>query len=108
MGSHPVWDPIPYGIPSRMGSHPVWPKFEALRRSIFAHFHFQGIFLFNIIQFQVLTYNKTYNYPPWATGLGILLAAISMIQIPVYLAYKVIRTPGPFLQVRVVAINSMN
>ncbi|XP_064631980.1 sodium- and chloride-dependent creatine transporter 1-like isoform X2 [Lineus longissimus] len=53
-----------------------------------------GIFMFNIIQFEVLTYNKTYHYPPWATGLGICLASVSMIQIPLYLVYKVARTPG--------------
>ncbi|XP_074652223.1 sodium- and chloride-dependent GABA transporter 2-like [Tubulanus polymorphus] len=57
-----------------------------------------GIFLFSAVKFKVLTYNHTYVYPEWAQAIGISLALISMIQIPLFLVYKLIRTPGSLRQ----------
>uniref|UniRef100_T1J4F1 Transporter n=1 Tax=Strigamia maritima TaxID=126957 RepID=T1J4F1_STRMM len=55
-----------------------------------------GIFVFSLLNFHKLTYNKTYIYPAWAVGFGWLLALMSMICIPVYIIIQLSRLPGTF------------
>ncbi|PIN92801.1 hypothetical protein AB205_0033150 [Aquarana catesbeiana] len=59
-----------------------------------------GTFLFSLIKYTPLKYNNRYLYPPWGYAIGWLMAISSMICIPVYAAYIILRTKGPFTQVR--------
>lgn len=51
-------------------------------------------FAFFLIGFKPLVYNKTYTYPSWGTGLGIMLAVSSMSLIPLHALYSFLTTPG--------------
>ncbi|XP_060569045.1 sodium- and chloride-dependent taurine transporter-like [Ruditapes philippinarum] len=53
-----------------------------------------AIFLFSIVSFKPLTYNKTYIYPRWAQGVGFCMALVSMICIPIIFVYKMMTTRG--------------
>ncbi|XP_060086171.1 sodium- and chloride-dependent creatine transporter 1-like [Ylistrum balloti] len=57
-----------------------------------------GLLLAQLIMFQPLKYNKTYEYPNWAQAFGIMLALSSMICIPVYGFYKMVTTEGPLMK----------
>ena len=61
---------------------------------------FQGIFIFSWVQFRVLTYNKTYEYPMWAQAIGLCMAFSSMLCIPLCAAVRLMTTPGTLRQVR--------
>uniref|UniRef100_A0A8C8DW97 Transporter n=1 Tax=Oryzias sinensis TaxID=183150 RepID=A0A8C8DW97_9TELE len=41
-----------------------------------------GCFFFSLVKYKPLTYNKVYQYPDWAVGIGWTLALASMICIP--------------------------
>ncbi|KAA8593589.1 hypothetical protein FQN60_009705 [Etheostoma spectabile] len=41
-----------------------------------------GCFIFSLVKYKPLTYNKVYEYPDWAIGIGWTLALSSMICIP--------------------------
>uniref|UniRef100_A0A670JHR5 Sodium- and chloride-dependent creatine transporter 1-like n=1 Tax=Podarcis muralis TaxID=64176 RepID=A0A670JHR5_PODMU len=58
-----------------------------------------GIFLFHVVNYQPLTYNKTYIYPWWGEAIGWALALSSMLCIPCTVAYKLLRSKGSFQQV---------
>ncbi|KAL7986243.1 hypothetical protein Chor_011409 [Crotalus horridus] len=58
----------------------------------------QGIFLFHVVNYQPLTYNKTYVYPWWGEAIGWMLALASMLCIPCTVAYKLLRSKGTFQQ----------
>lgn len=53
-----------------------------------------SIFIFFAITYKALKYNKTYEYPSWAIGLGWCLALSSMIALPIGLVYQWLTTPG--------------
>ncbi|XP_014649492.1 PREDICTED: sodium- and chloride-dependent GABA transporter 2 isoform X2 [Ceratotherium simum simum] len=53
-------------------------------------------FLFSLIKYTPLTYNKKYTYPWWGDALGWLLALSSMVCIPTWSFYKLITLKGPF------------
>lgn len=55
----------------------------------------QGCFIFSLVKYVPLTYNKVYRYPDWAIGLGWGLALSSMICIPLVIAILLCRTEGP-------------
>ena len=63
-------------------------------------FSFQIIFLFSIVKYEPLVYNRIYEYPIWAQVIGNFLALSSMLCIPFYMLYKIIKTPGLAKQVR--------
>ena len=63
-------------------------------------FSLQVIFLYNIIQHEPLVYDRIYEYPLGAQVFGWLLALSSMLCIPGYMIYKLVKTPGLFKQVR--------
>lgn len=44
-------------------------------------------------------YNKVYQYPDWAVGIGWTLALASMICIPMVVVIKIIRSDGPLIEV---------
>lgn len=62
----------------------------------------QATFLFSLIKYTPLTYNKKYVYPWWGDTLGWLLALSSMVCIPLWIVYKLSTIKGPLRQVRLV------
>lgn len=57
---------------------------------------FQFILAFTVIQYKPITYN-TYIYPAWAISIGFLMALSSVICIPVYAVFHVLRSEGDSL-----------
>ncbi|XP_075458441.1 sodium- and chloride-dependent betaine transporter-like [Ascaphus truei] len=57
-----------------------------------------GTFLFSLIKYTPLKYNNRYVYPPWGYGIGWAMAVSSMICIPLYAIYIILRTKGPLMQ----------
>ncbi|KAG8138340.1 hypothetical protein E2320_004244 [Naja naja] len=51
-------------------------------------------FLFSLIKYTPLTYNKKYVYPWWGDTVGWLLALSSMICIPLWIVYKLSTIKG--------------
>nr|XP_009678146.1 PREDICTED: sodium- and chloride-dependent GABA transporter 2 isoform X3 [Struthio camelus australis] len=51
-------------------------------------------FLFSLIKYTPLTYNKKYVYPWWGDTLGWLLALSSMVCIPLWIIYKLSTVKG--------------
>ena len=47
-----------------------------------------------------ITYNRTYEYPAWAVGLGWLMSLTSVILIPFTGIALIAMEPGPVTQVR--------
>uniref|UniRef100_A0A3Q3IUU4 Transporter n=2 Tax=Monopterus albus TaxID=43700 RepID=A0A3Q3IUU4_MONAL len=58
-----------------------------------------GCFIFSLVKYKPLTYNKSYEYPDWAIGVGWTLALASMICIPMVVVIKIIRSDGPLIEV---------
>ncbi|KAK3082797.1 hypothetical protein FSP39_005526 [Pinctada imbricata] len=54
----------------------------------------QGIFVFHIVEFSPLKYNLSYEYPGWAQGLGIVLALLSMVCVPVVVVKVFLTSKG--------------
>lgn len=52
--------------------------------------------------FTIYTYTPPavgdYDYPQWAIGLGWCFAAAPLVPIPIYLVYKIYRTPGSIIE----------
>lgn len=59
----------------------------------------QGCFIFSLVKYKPLTYNKVYEYPDWAIGLGWFLALSSMICIPMVMVIKILQSEGPLIEV---------
>ncbi|XP_075039663.1 LOW QUALITY PROTEIN: sodium- and chloride-dependent creatine transporter 1-like [Mixophyes fleayi] len=53
-----------------------------------------GIFVFHVINYKPLTYNKTYVYPWWGEAIGWGLALASMLCIPLTLVCKLLGAKG--------------
>lgn len=62
----------------------------------------QATFLFSLIKYTPLTYNKKYVYPWWGDTLGWLLALSSMVCIPLWVVYKLSTIKGSLREVRLV------
>lgn len=62
----------------------------------------QGCFIFSLVKYVPLTYNKMYVYPTWAIGLGWSLALSSMVCVPLVMVIRFCQTEGPFLVVSTV------
>lgn len=61
--------------------------------------HPQATFLFSLIKYTPLTYNKKYMYPWWGDALGWLLALSSMVCIPTWSFYKLSTLKGSLREV---------
>lgn len=48
------------------------------------------------IDMKPLKYNDIYEFPAWATTLGWCMALSSIVQVPIYAIYLLIKTPGSF------------
>ncbi|XP_034470661.1 sodium- and chloride-dependent GABA transporter 2-like [Hippoglossus hippoglossus] len=57
-----------------------------------------SVLLFSLIKFTPLTYNNTYHYPWWGHVLGLLLAASSVLMVPLWCLYSLAVTPGTLRQ----------
>ncbi|XP_059379297.1 solute carrier family 6 member 6a [Carassius carassius] len=57
-----------------------------------------GCFVFSLVKYKPLTYNKSYKYPDWSIGLGWALALTSMICIPMMVVIKIIRSDGSLIE----------
>ncbi|XP_048462606.1 sodium- and chloride-dependent creatine transporter 1-like [Rhincodon typus] len=57
-----------------------------------------GIFLFHVVNYKPLTYNKTYVYPWWGEMIGWILAIASMVCIPLTVGIKMLRAEGTLKQ----------
>ncbi|XP_018431636.1 PREDICTED: sodium- and chloride-dependent creatine transporter 1-like isoform X1 [Nanorana parkeri] len=53
-----------------------------------------GIFVFHVINYKPLTYNKTYVYPWWGEAIGWALALSSMLCIPLTVIFKMLASKG--------------
>uniref|UniRef100_A0A8C8GX69 Transporter n=1 Tax=Oncorhynchus tshawytscha TaxID=74940 RepID=A0A8C8GX69_ONCTS len=58
-----------------------------------------GCFIFSLVKYKPLTYNKVYEYPDWSIGVGWTLALASMICIPMVVVIKIIQSDGPLIEV---------
>ncbi|XP_074682276.1 sodium- and chloride-dependent GABA transporter 2 isoform X3 [Strix aluco] len=67
----------------------LWP-FSRLSASLGS----MATFLFSLIKYTPLTYNKKYVYPWWGDTLGWLLALSSMVCIPLWIVYKLSTIKG--------------
>ena len=59
----------------------------------------QAVFLFSLIKYTPLKYNNSYLYPPWGYVVGWLMALSSMVCIPLYAIFILLKTKGPLKQV---------
>uniref|UniRef100_A0A4W5QEB7 Transporter n=1 Tax=Hucho hucho TaxID=62062 RepID=A0A4W5QEB7_9TELE len=59
-----------------------------------------GCFIFSLVKYKPLTYNKVYEYPDWSIGLGWSLALASMICIPMVMVIKILQSDGPLIEVQ--------
>uniref|UniRef100_A0A671RN95 Transporter n=1 Tax=Sinocyclocheilus anshuiensis TaxID=1608454 RepID=A0A671RN95_9TELE len=57
-----------------------------------------GCFVFSLVKYMPLRYNKVYEYPDWSIGVGWTLALTSMICIPVVVVIKIIQSDGPLIE----------
>ncbi|XP_056629202.1 solute carrier family 6 member 6a [Triplophysa dalaica] len=57
-----------------------------------------GCFVFSLVKYKPLTYNKQYEYPNWSIGLGWALALASMICIPMMVVIKIIQSDGSLIE----------
>ncbi|KAJ8371511.1 hypothetical protein AAFF_G00307900 [Aldrovandia affinis] len=57
-----------------------------------------GCFIFSLVKYKPLTYNKIYEYPDWSIGVGWTLALASMICIPMVVVIKIIQSDGPLIE----------
>ncbi|KAF3856808.1 hypothetical protein F7725_017531, partial [Dissostichus mawsoni] len=57
-----------------------------------------GCLIFSLVKYKPLTYNKVYEYPDWAIGIGWGLALTSMICIPMVVVIKILRSDGPLIE----------
>ncbi|NXM02986.1 S6A12 protein, partial [Tyrannus savana] len=57
-----------------------------------------GVFMFSLIKYGPLKYNNSYEYPAWGYVLGWLMALSSMVCIPLYAIFILLKTKGPLKQ----------
>ncbi|XP_071797325.1 sodium- and chloride-dependent GABA transporter 1-like [Asterias amurensis] len=54
-----------------------------------------GVFIFSCVSFKPLEYND-YVYPAWGQAIGWIMAASSMVQVPIFCIYQMLSTKGTF------------
>ncbi|XP_041083238.1 sodium- and chloride-dependent GABA transporter 2-like [Polyodon spathula] len=53
-----------------------------------------GTFIFSLVKYTPLKYNRTYEYPAWGYILGWFLALSSMVLVPLWIVFKLTQTKG--------------
>lgn len=82
-------------IESMTGSRPgVWWKFCWI---VGAPIIMIGIFFFSLLQWGGVSYGE-YKYPPWAEFVGWMFALSSMLFIPGFAIYQLLKTPGNLME----------
>uniref|UniRef100_A0A8B9Q8G3 Transporter n=1 Tax=Apteryx owenii TaxID=8824 RepID=A0A8B9Q8G3_APTOW len=78
---------------------PAWPgclsPFAPFALAMSVFFTPQAIFLFSLIKYTPLKYNNVYVYPPWGYVVGWLMALSSMVCVPLYAIFILLKTKGP-------------
>ncbi|KAK9889615.1 hypothetical protein WA026_006989 [Henosepilachna vigintioctopunctata] len=82
-------------IEQMMGIRPSW--FWKMTWKYISPVSMTVILISQCIQFRTLSYGD-YNYPIWANILGLCLSLASMMWIPLYAVYYVIKGPGTLLE----------
>lgn len=59
----------------------------------------QAVFIFTLVTYEPLVYNKTYKYPAWGEAIGWILAMSSIICIPVVGIINMMKASGDFIDV---------
>ena len=59
----------------------------------------QALFIAMWVQYEPMKYGATYTYPPWAQAVGLMLAFSSMLCIPAYAVYAMLKAPGTLREV---------
>lgn len=54
----------------------------------------QCIFVFYFVKYEPIKYAKTYHYPWWGEALGFAISGSSVIFVPAYAIYFLLKTPG--------------
>ena len=57
------------------------------------------MFIFTLVTYEPLVYNKTYKYPAWGEAIGWILALSSIVCIPVVGIINMMRASGDFIDV---------
>ncbi|EMP35595.1 Sodium- and chloride-dependent taurine transporter [Chelonia mydas] len=55
-------------------------------------------FIFSLVKYTPLTYNKVYTYPDWSIGLGWVLALSSMTCIPLVMVIRIVKSDGSLIE----------
>lgn len=66
---------------------------------LFIHSLYQFIIVFGLVNYEPLEYNN-YKYPMWVNIMGMLVAASSVLCIPVTALWLIARTPGTLKEVK--------
>lgn len=64
----------------------------------------QGTFIFSLVQYKPLKFNKTYLYPDWAYALGWFLGLACVALVPLWMIWKVYRSKLTVWQVRLLSM----
>ena len=75
--------------------------------SNYRFYPFQAVFIYYLYQYSPVTYGDDYEYPKWAEIMGLLIAASSMIWVPIYAIYYIVRgvTSDPEGTIREVSLH---
>ncbi|XP_047437780.1 sodium- and chloride-dependent GABA transporter 2-like isoform X1 [Mugil cephalus] len=57
-----------------------------------------GTFIFSVVKYQPLKFNKTYIYPTWAYALGWFLGLFCVLLVPLWIIFKVTQMKGTVIQ----------
>lgn len=76
-------------IESMIGRKPNF--FWYLCWTAFAPIVMSAVFIYYLYQYSPVTYGEDYEYPKWAETMGLLIAASSMIWVPIYAIYYTVR-----------------
>ncbi|CAL1541934.1 unnamed protein product [Lymnaea stagnalis] len=66
-----------------------------------SYVHEKAIFILGCVSYSEVSYKRkfiVYEYPPWAIGIGWLLALISVALIPIFMVQGMLTTPGTFME----------
>uniref|UniRef100_A0AAQ4R924 Transporter n=1 Tax=Gasterosteus aculeatus aculeatus TaxID=481459 RepID=A0AAQ4R924_GASAC len=58
-----------------------------------------GTFVFSLVKYKPLKFNKTYVYPPWAYALGWCLGLFCVLLVPLWIVFKLMQMKGTVGQV---------
>lgn len=69
---------------------------------------FQALLIMSLVKFSALKYDGSYVYPWWGYAIGIFLAFLSILPVPLCSFYAIANTPGSLRQVVTHSVWSVN